>query len=222
MRRTIVSRAAPQLRATFAAQSRAAQSRAAQQLRATFAAQSRAGHSRAEQSRATFTAHGSDRVGAVKDLVTAVSKYGGNVESTDWVKAGGQYACVFVVQASDHRAIADEMRLSGARVTVSTTKAMENPVFSAKLHIAGGDTTDIIYEAATCVLRHGIQFDRLTSSSRPAPHGGAEVFEMHASLFADDVVDVDALRDSVEDMEDRLQVDMTLCDVLQSPHDPTI
>ena len=167
---------------------------------------------------ATFvlTLFGDDRPGLVSDIAGAISARGGSWEQSQLSQAAGKFAGIVVVSAPDAEAetmLADLHTLEDERlhVLVAQIDAPEETDHARfSLELVGADRPGIIADIAALLARHRVSIEDLVTELNDAPMAGGKLFEARAVLVAPEAMSAQDLREALEELADRLMVDVHL------------
>ncbi|MDR7255130.1 glycine cleavage system regulatory protein [Nocardioides sp. BE266] len=167
---------------------------------------------------ATFvlTLFGDDRPGLVSDIAGAISARGGSWEHSQLTQAAGKFAGIVVVSAPEDAAEAmlasvHGLEDEGFHVLVDRT---DPPVETARarfsLELVGADRPGIIAQIAALLVEHRVSIEDLVTELTDAPMAGGKLFEARAVLVAPESMSASDLSAALEDLADRLMVDVHL------------
>ena len=169
---------------------------------------------------ATFvcTVLGVDRPGLVDDLAGVVSRHGGNWERSEMARLGGRFAGIVQVSVPDERA--DDLRAAvtalgeqGLLVTVDDGGPEPEPSgHRLVISLVGADRPGLVHAVASALADVRANIEELATATTSAPMSGDLLFEATAIVALPTGVEVDAVRDSLEAIADRLMVDIELSD----------
>ena len=167
---------------------------------------------------ATFvlTLFGDDRPGLVSDIAGAISARGGSWERSQLSQAAGKFAGVVVIsapKAQSEAILADLHALEGEglHVLVDRTDApVETDLARFGLELVGADRPGIIAEIAALLVAHRVSIEDLVTELTDAPMAGGKLFEARAVLVAPESMSAHDLREALEELADRLMVDVHL------------
>ena len=159
---------------------------------------------------------GNDRVGIVEEVTGVVVEFGGNVDSSKMARLGGEFAMLMLVSVPAGKF--DEFRenLRGLRekeykITTRETKRGAAKRFagwtSCEIEVRGADHEGIIHEIASHLADQGISIETMDTGMEPAPMSGGFLFTMSAVVVVPPTLDLDVVRDDLEEAGDQLNVD---------------
>lgn len=160
---------------------------------------------------------GPDQPGLVERLSRVVTEAGGNWEGSRLIQLGGQFAgMVRVVIPEDQVASLSEKlsRLSenGLAVTVVHSSSDAGSADSSGsiflLEVVGQDRSGIVAAISEVLAKQEVNVIELATDCREAPWSGERLFHTTATIQAPEGVDLDALRNSVEEIAGDLMVEM--------------
>src|SRR5688572_28772118 len=167
---------------------------------------------------ATFvlTLFGDDRPGLVSDIAGAISARGGSWERSQLSQAAGKFAGIVVVsapRAQTEAILADLHALEGEELHVlvdRTDAPVETDLARFGLELVGADRPGIIAEIAALLVAHRVSIEDLVTELTDAPMAGGKLFEARAVLVAPESMSAYDLREALEELADRLMVDVHL------------
>jgi glycine cleavage system regulatory protein len=167
---------------------------------------------------ATFvlTLFGDDRPGLISDIAGAISAHGGSWEHSQLSQAAGKFAGIVVVSAAEAASesiLADLHALEdqGLHVLVDRTGApVETDFARFTLELVGADRPGIIAEISALLVAYRVSIEDLVTELVDAPMAGGKLFEARAVLVAPESMSALELRDALEELADRLMVDVHL------------
>lgn len=167
-----------------------------------------------------LTIIGRDRAGVVAALADVIRFHNGNWKRSELAEIAGTFAGVVVVEVGDDRV--DELltnllvlREQGVHVTAQQIEApTEAPaVDEVRLRLTGDDQPGVVHEISSTISDHGISISRLgTVTDLPGENDGRR-FEITAQLAVPVDADLDAVLDSLNDLADRLDIELNVEDV---------
>ncbi len=166
-----------------------------------------------------LTVIGDDRTGLVDALAAPIAEHGGNWDRSQMARLAGKFAGIVVVTLPDEHVDSLEASLEGVRaqglldvrIAVAGTAASDGPVDTApllQLHLIGQDRPGIIREVASALAQRDVSIEQLETSTISAPMSAEQLFEATASLRLPADLDLDTLRDALEDIANELMVDL--------------
>jgi glycine cleavage system regulatory protein len=162
-----------------------------------------------------LTVLGDDRPGLVDNLSGVVTSHGGNWERSQMARLGGKFAGIVQVNVPDTRA--DELQealhaLSAeGLLQVSIHAAGAAPeVDGARfvLSLVGTDRPGLVHSVAAALAEVGASIEELDTATSEAPMSGGPLFEATAAVVLPAGVTIEAVRDQLEALADRLMVDI--------------
>jgi glycine cleavage system regulatory protein len=159
---------------------------------------------------------GPDKTGLVEAIARAVANHEGNWLESRMACLAGRFAGVLRVSVPAERASA--LRLALERLTdelvvvVQDAPAHERavPLRLVSFDVVGNDRPGIIRDLATALAARGINFEEMETECRSAPMSGQAIFHATASLALPADVDINELRDGLEQIGHDLMVELAL------------
>lgn len=164
-----------------------------------------------------LTVLGDDRAGLVSAVSAPLQAHGASWERSQMARLAGKFAGIVEVYvdsaavdalASDLQGLSDH----GLTVHVQGAQAAGEPEPGAHftLDLIGADRPGIVAEISSLLAGSGVSIQELSTEVREAPMAGGMLFEAHATLTAPAGSDGAALRNALEELADKLMVDLTL------------
>ncbi|MFP4540349.1 MAG: glycine cleavage system protein R [Opitutales bacterium] len=171
--------------------------------------------------RLVLTVLGPDRPGLVADVASAIAAAGGNWMESRMVRLGGQFAGLVEAEIPAHARSAvdsalEDLRGRGLRLTV---EAVIGPDLTPgpeeqelRLELLTPDRPGILREVTTLLAQYRLNVEELATGFEAAPWSGELLFRarlrVRGSRHA--AVDVDALRQAIEDTAAGMMLDLTV------------
>lgn len=164
-----------------------------------------------------LTVVGDDRQGLVAAVADVVTAHGGNWENSELAELAGAFAGIIEVSVAADRV--DELRaaLSGLdgllTVTVHASGQSAAGVAAPRqfaIHLVGNDHPGIVREISATLTAQGLSIDRMSTETRDAAMSGGRLFEAAIAVEVPASVDVDAVKEALEQLAAEMQVDVTL------------
>ena len=166
-----------------------------------------------------LTVLGDDRPGLVDTLSGLISDHGGSWERSQMARLGGKFAGIVQIVVPDTRVDELQDALSALEVDgilhVTVTGAGSEPVESARhfaVSLVGTDQPGLVHAISSALASVGASIEELDTEITEAPMSGGPLFEAFASFTLPDSVDVEVLRERLEDLAGHLMVDIELDD----------
>ncbi len=163
-----------------------------------------------------LTVIGDDRPGLVSEMAARVQAHGGSWEHSQLSQLAGKAAGLVLVSAPDAESdalVADLRSLADEHLSVLVERTDE-PVDDERarydLELVGADRPGIVAEISALLAARGVSIEDLVTDLVDAPMAGGLLFEARAVLVAPESASVDELRDALEELADRLMVDVHL------------
>lgn len=161
-----------------------------------------------------LTVIGDDRPGLVQAMADTVATGGGNWERSQLAHLAGQFAGLVEVSVHDDRApalIEALSRLEGLEVSVRPGHAAQvRGGASLVLELVGNDRPRIVSDVTSALAAHGVNIERLDTSTEEAAMAGGTLFRARAELSLPEGRTPEALRAALERLADELMVDLTV------------
>jgi glycine cleavage system transcriptional repressor len=169
-----------------------------------------------------ISAIGNDRPGIVADLSELVYACGCNLEDSSSTLLENQFAHLMIVSSPDPQA---ESRLSTGckrlewerKLTVFFTplkdvawRKVRGEGTAWELKALGVDKAGIVCKVTRLLADHGMNIERMETSTYPSADTGTPVFRMRVLLWGAGEPDTERLRRELEDLGNQLVVDITL------------
>jgi len=167
---------------------------------------------------ALITAVGSDRIGIVDDIASAVLERDCNIEESRMALLGGEFAALLLVSGETAAIgrLLDETPALGAKlglVANARRTADPAPVIDALPYLLESSSLDnpgIVHSVAAVLRHHGVNIADLETDTMPAPWTGAPMFTLRARLSIPKTVSISALRREFDTLETQQNLDLRL------------
>jgi glycine cleavage system regulatory protein len=162
-----------------------------------------------------LTVLGDDRPGLVDTLSGVVTAHGGNWERSQMARLGGKFAGIVQVQVPDSgsdglldalRALSDEGLLRVDIHVAGVAPAADGARFV--LSLVGTDRPGLVHSVSAALAEVGASIEELDTATSEAPMSGGPLFEATAAVVLPAGVTIEAVRDQLEALADRLMVDI--------------
>ena len=163
---------------------------------------------------------GTDRPGIVEDLSGWVLEAGGNIEESRMALLGGEFAALILVSgpAGLEKKLEDSRDAFAARkqLTLFTKSVSPSPptpslpLIRYSLRAVTLDHAGIVHQVAQLLRQQSVNIVSATTRIHPAPFTGAPVFQFHMEIDIPSSVPVPALRESLDKLGYRENIDFTL------------
>ena len=167
-----------------------------------------------------MTVLGEDRPGLVETLSDAVALHGGNWHESRMAHLAGRFAGIVHVEVPTDKkdALCDVVALleaAGLKVVVQEdspekASAADSGDRNAELELVGHDRPGIVRELSRTLSERGVNVEELHTERTSAAMSGEPIFKASVKLLLPDGLDLDSLRESVEEIASDLMVDVTL------------
>jgi glycine cleavage system transcriptional repressor len=174
---------------------------------------------------AIVTAIGSDRVGIVDDLTTAILDKNCNIEESRMTVLGGEFAVMLLLSGehADIEALIGEsprlakdldLHISMKQTVAPKTDSQMRPYLIESVSL---DTPGIVHAITATLRHHGINIEDLETDTAAAPWTGAPLFVMRGRISIPPGVSLAELREEIEMLEIEQNLDIKLTPVTVAP-----
>jgi glycine cleavage system transcriptional repressor len=174
---------------------------------------------------AILTAIGSDRVGIVDDLTTAILEKQCNIEESRMAVLGGEFAVMLLlsgsqediealIEASEPIAAKLDLHISMKPTVEPKTRPQMRPYMIESVSL---DTPGIVHAITALLRRHGINIENMETDTTAAPWTGAPMFVMRGRISIPPEVSLATLREEIETLETDQNLDIKLIPVTVAP-----
>ena len=164
-----------------------------------------------------LTVLGDDRPGLVDSLSGVITRHDGNWERSQMARLGGKFAGVVQVSVPTASAAALTAALAALGedgvLDVRVDAAGTEPVANGDrfvLSLVGTDRPGLVHSVSAALAEMGASIEELDTATSDAPMSGGPLFEATAAVVLPSGVSIDAVRDRLEALADRLMVDIDL------------
>ena len=163
-----------------------------------------------------LTVIGDDRPGLVSALAARIQAHGGSWEHSQLSQLAGKCAGLVLVSAPDSEAEAlstDLQALEDDTLSVlveRTDEPVEDERARFDLELVGADRPGIVAEISALLAERGVSIEDLVTDLVDAPMAGGRLFEARAVLVGPESASAAGLREALEELADRLMVDVHL------------
>ena len=164
-----------------------------------------------------LTVLGDDRPGLVDSLSGVSTRHDGNWERSQMARLGGKFAGVVQVSVPTASAAALTAALAALGedgvLDVRVDAAGTEPVANGDrfvLSLVGTDRPGLVHSVSAALAEMGASIEELDTATSDAPMSGGPLFEATAAVVLPSGVSIDAVRDRLEALADRLMVDIDL------------
>jgi glycine cleavage system transcriptional repressor len=174
---------------------------------------------------AIVTAIGSDRVGIVDDMTTAILEKHCNIEESRMTVLGGEFAVILLLSGEEQdieslmSATADLEQQLGLSITIKQTVAPKaHPEMRPyTIEVVSLDTPGIVHSITSLLRRHNINIEDLETDTTAAPWTGAPMFVMRGRISVPASVGLTELREQLELLEAEQNLDVKLNPISVTP-----
>jgi len=172
-----------------------------------------------------ISAIGKDRPGIVADLSELVYECGCNLEDSSSTLLENQFAHLMMVSSPDpeagSRLSAGCKRLEWERNLTVFFSPLEEVEWKRvrgrggawELNALGVDKAGIVCRVTRILADRGMNIERMQTATRPSADTGTPIFQMRVLLWGPEGLEEDRLRRDLEELGDRLVVDISLVSV---------
>ena len=162
-----------------------------------------------------MTVIGKDRVGLVESIARLVADYGGNWLESRMCRLGGEFAGILRIHVPAEKRAALEQafkQLKDLSVVVRADDAGQTASETrlALLEVVGPDRPGIVREITRALAAQNVNVEELATECASAPMSGEPLFQARAKLSLPAGVQVNALRQSLEQVVTGMTVEVTL------------
>ena len=167
-----------------------------------------------------LTVLGDDRPGLVDALSGVLTDHGANWERSQMARLGGKFAGIVQITVARTATAALTEALAAldgdGLLHVRIDPAGNEPAAPAGarfvLSMIGTDRPGLVHSVAAALAEVGASIEELDTATYDAPMAGGQMFECTAAVVLPPGVTIDAVRDQLEALADRLMVDIDLTD----------
>lgn len=164
------------------------------------------------------SAVGTDRTGLVHELTEAVLSCGGNIVESRMATLGTEFATLILVSGNWHTLAKLESELetldrqSNLSIVFRRTESMpvKENLMPYSVDLVALDATGIVHAVSGFFSSRNIAIGEMATHARPAPHTGANLFEMQMIVNIPNNIHIARLRDEFAEFCDDLNVDAIL------------
>lgn len=162
------------------------------------------------------TVIGKDRPGLVESVSAVVEDHGGSWVESRMSRLAGEFAGILRVSVPAAKADGltrglEALEAKGLRVVVE--RGVEDDAeegHAVVLELIGSDRPGIVHTISEALAARGVNVDELNTECDGAPWSGGTLFKAVAKLRAPKGLDLDVLRQSLEEIATDLMVDIRL------------
>jgi len=172
------------------------------------------------EKRFIMTAFGTDRPGIVADVTEMIFETGCNLEDTTMTRLANEFTLILMftgrgdeLEQTLHmacRRLEREKNISAfLRVLPKTPSQIPPTGTLRKVHVEGLDHSGIVYRISRFLADHQVNIESLSSSVRPSPESGADIYSMEIIVQVPDSVTIEAIDRGLDRIANDLNVDIT-------------
>lgn len=163
-----------------------------------------------------MTVTGNDKVGIVEEITEHILSFDGNIDSSKMARLGGEFAMLMLVSLpakrfDDFQQETPKLRENGYEIVMRETKRGFSKRFvgwsSHEIQVRGADHEGIIHEITHHLAEQGISVESMDTGMEPAPMSGGFLFTMEAVVMVPPDLDIETVREDLEEVGDSLNVD---------------
>jgi glycine cleavage system transcriptional repressor len=171
------------------------------------------------EKRFIMTAFGKDRPGIVADVTEVIFQTGCNLENTAMTRLADEFALILMFTGEEYdleqklhmncRRLEREKDIS-AFIRVLPKPAPQLPATGTlrKVHVEGMDQAGIVYKISRYFADQQVNIEGLTSSVRPLPESGADIYTMEIIVQVPDTIAIEAIEQGLDRIANDLNVDI--------------
>lgn len=162
---------------------------------------------------------GPDRRGFVARITDEIVAHDANIEESHMARLGGEFVILMLVSLSNgdsQTLLAGLDKLNNDQVTVfvKETDLARLKVFKGfvpyEISVVGADHEGIVHQVAEYLAELRCQIDDMETSVNRAPVTGTPLFSMVAKVQVPPRINLQQLRDQLEELGDQLDVDISV------------
>ncbi len=166
-----------------------------------------------------LTVLGNDQSGLVNALSEVVSRHEGNWVRSEMARLAGKFAGIVMITVPEESAdalIADLQPLEASGLLVITVERVSavaedaDAVVIVMLEVVGQDQPGIVRDISTVLVAKGVSIDELGTDISSAPMSGERLFHADAVLSLPAGLAIDDLQTALDEVADRLMVEIEL------------
>jgi len=162
-----------------------------------------------------------DKPGVVQTVADIITKKGGNWLESRMSQLAGKFAGILKVSIDKDKVktlttALHDLSSSGIQVLIDEAEN-ESEKSNAKtlaFELMGADRVGIVSEIAHAFSAKGISIDDLETQCSSMPWSGEPLFEASGILIAPDTIDKEDLLDRLDEIEDKLGLDISITEQL--------
>ncbi len=164
-----------------------------------------------------LTLTGADRVGIVDEVTQLLFDLGGNVETSQMARLGGEFAILMLVsmpaeQISRLDQAVQHLLARGYKVTFTQTQQTYAETYAGwmpyQIEVEGADHEGLIHEIAHALSQSGITIEAMETGTVRAANSGTILFTMAASVLVPPAVAKQDWIGALEEVAHGLKLDL--------------
>ena len=172
------------------------------------------------ETRFIMTAFGKDRPGIVADVTEVIFETGCNLEDTTMTRLADEFTLILLFTGQEDdleqklhmacRRLEREKDISAfLRVLPKTAPQLPPTGTLKKIRVEGLDQAGIVYRISRYLAEQMVNIESLTSTVRPSPESGADIYSMEIIVQVPDTVTVEAVDRGLDRIANELNVDVS-------------
>jgi glycine cleavage system regulatory protein len=162
-----------------------------------------------------LTCIGPDKPGLVESLSKTVAAHDANWEKSRMAHLAGQFAGILQITVSQEKATPliqalRDLDNHGLQITVQESEATQESFRSFRLELTGNDQPGIVREVSRVLASRGVNVEELRTECVSAAMSGGTLFQATAQIGVSEDIDVEELREKLEELSNEIMVDITL------------
>lgn len=159
-----------------------------------------------------LTLIGKDRAGLVDAVAKCITDADGNWLRSSFCQLSGQFAGFIEVMLpqENHRLLTDSCaKISDLSITLSPCETFDNnKTQTALVKVTANDRKGIVSDITSALKRFEINIVEMNTECSSAPNWGSPVFSAEVNITKPDSVDLDEVKDAIENISDDLMVEI--------------
>ncbi len=161
-----------------------------------------------------------DQPGIVQQLASIISQHQGSWLESRMSQLAGKFAGILKVSVDKQHSptlceALKQLSGEGIQLLIETSRDLEQAQgHYLNFELVGADRLGIVSEISQAFAQTGINIDEMETQCSSMPWSGEPLFEAKGSLFAPADIDMNQLMDQLDEIEEKLGVDLTLSTTL--------
>jgi len=163
-----------------------------------------------------LTVIGDDRPGLVEQLANTVAANSGNWLESSMSQLAGKFAGILKISVPDNNAdkLVSDLQASSNNLKLVIEKVNDIGEVDQhqiiNLNLVGNDRPGIVKEISAALASQGVNVEELNTHCSPAPMSGEMLFTVKSRLRVPAGLDMEALKNGLEEIADDLIVDINI------------